>query len=152
MLDVGRLTLLLVGMSLSATGLADDASASTTSAELLPPVTYAVEASHGDWNYAPRWRLAHDAVDMPSYANDWSQRSMNVAFHDSDTFSRMSKLRNLSLLTFAEIGRARLFLGVDDNGIVGVHLRAFHRLGDERYLEVVRMPYLKKAQPPAANQ
>lgn len=152
MLNVGRLILLLVGVSFSATGLTDDASPSTSSVDVLPPVTLSIESAHHGLDYAPRWRLTHHPVATPTYTNDWSPRSMNVAFHDSGTFSRMSKLRNLSLLTFAEIGRARLFLGVDDNGIVGVHLRAFHRLGDERYLEVARMPYLKKDQPPADTE
>jgi hypothetical protein len=50
-------------------------------------------------------------------------------------------------LTLAEIGQTRLFLGVDDDGFVGLHFCTLPRYGDERYLEVVRMPYLKKDEP-----
>jgi hypothetical protein len=61
--------------------------------------------------------------------------------------ARVSKLRNLSLLTLAEIGQTRLFLGVNDEGLVGLHFNALPRDSDGRYLEVVRMPYLKENEP-----
>jgi hypothetical protein len=53
----------------------------------------------------------------------------------------------LSLLTLAEIGQTRLFLGVNDEGLLGLHFNALPRDGDERYLEVIRMPYLKEHEP-----
>lgn len=146
MLNVSRMTLLLIGMSFSATGFADDAGPSTTSVDELPPVTLSIHTINDSWDLGSRWRLSHP-VETPTYTYDWSRPGVNVAFQDSGTLARVSKLRNLSLLTFAEFGRARLFLGVDNNGIVGVHFRAFHRVGDERYFEVVRMPYLKKGEP-----
>lgn len=146
MLKVGRMTLLLIGMSFSATGLADDAEPATTGIDELPPATLSIHTMYNDWDLGSRWRLPHP-VETPTHTYDWSRPGVNVAFQDSDTLTRVSKLRNLSLLTFAEFGRARLFLGVDNNGIVGVHFRAFHRVGDERYFEVVRMPYLNKDEP-----
>lgn len=151
MLSVGRIALLLVAMSFSAAGFADDAKPSMASADTAPVGTLALHAIDGEWAYASRWRLS-DPVETITYSNDWLRPAVNVDFHDSGTLARVSKLRSFSLLTFAEIGRARLFLGVDDNGIVGLHMRAFHRVGDERYLEVVRMPYLRKNQPENATQ
>lgn len=146
MLNVGQMALFIVGMSLSAASIADDAKSSAMDVEALPEVTLSAQATFEQWNYASRWQLSHP-VETMAYSNDWSQPTVNVDFQESGALARVSKLRSFSLLTFAEIGRARLFLGVDDNGIVGLHMRAFHRIGDERYLEVVRMPYLKKNQP-----
>jgi len=40
-----------------------------------------------------------------------------------------------------------LFFGVDKEGTVGIHFRGLPRYGDDRCLEVVRMPYLKKSEP-----
>ncbi len=146
MLKVGRIALFIVGMSLSAASSADDAKPSTTRVAALPTVTLSPQAMHDEWDHGSRWQLAHP-VETMEYSNDWSGPSVNVDFEDSGVLARVSKLRNLSLLTFAEIGRTRLFLGVDGNGLVGLHFRAFHRVGDERYFEVVRMPYLKKDPP-----
>jgi len=148
MLKVGPMTLLVVALSLSAATFADDALPTASDDGTLLDASLSAQALYEQWNYSARWKLSHP-VEAPAYSNEWSRAAVNIDFHDSGTVSRLSKLRNLSLLTFAEIGKARLFLGVDDNGIVGLHLRAFHRLGDERYLEVVRMPYLKKNEPAA---
>ena len=146
MLNVGRITLLLITLSFSTAGLADDAEPSTASADTAPIGALSQEAINHEWNYSSRWRLSHPVEPM-TYVKDWSQPTVNVTFQDSGALARISKLRSFSFLTFAEIGRTRLFLGVDDNGIVGLHMRAFHRVGDERYLEVVRMPYLEDDQP-----
>jgi len=141
-----RMLFLLASTLLSATCPADDTKSSTKDSAALPEVTLSLEAIHEQWDYASRWRLPHP-VEPIAYTRDWSQPTVKVDFYDSGALARVSKLRSFSLLTFAEIGRARLFLGVDDNGMVGLHMRAFHRVGDERYLEVVRMPYLKIDQP-----
>ena len=65
----------------------------------------------------------------------------------ASALARVSRLRSLSLLTLAKIGQTRLFLGVNEEGLVGLHFIAFLRDGDERYLELVRMPYLKENEP-----
>lgn len=141
-----RMVFLLASTLLSATCLADDAKSPTKDSAALPEVTFSVQAMYEQRAYASRWRLSHP-VETMAYAKDWSEPTVNVDFQDTGPLSRVSKLRSFSLLTFAEIGRARLFLGVDDNGIVGLHMRAFHRVGDERYFEVVRMPYLENDPP-----
>lgn len=145
MLNVGRITLLLVALSFSAAGFADDAEPATASTDTVPVGPLSLQAIHDEWDYASRWQLSHP-IETMAYAKDGSRPAVNIDFQDSGALARVSRLRNLSLLTFAEIGRTRLFLGVDDDGIVGLHFRAFHRVGDERYLEVVRMPYLKDDQ------
>ena len=151
MLNVSRMMLLLIGMSFSATGLADDAAPESGDIDGQPPVTLPAQTMYEDWALESRWRLS-DPIEVPTHTYDWSQPRVNVPFQDSGVLARVSKLRNLSLLTFAEIGRARLFLGVDNNGIVGLHFRAFHRVGDERYLEVARLSYLNKNEPGDATE
>ena len=58
--------------------------------------------------------------------------------------ARVSRMRKLSLLTLAQSGQSRLFLGVNEEGLVGVHFSAFSLRNDGDYLELVRLPYLKK--------
>lgn len=144
--NVSRTVLFLASSLLSAAAFADDAEAPLDDSSVLPEVTLSAQAVQERWEYASRWRPTYP-VETLVYSNDSSRPGVNVDFRDSDALARVSRLRNLSFLTFAEIGRARLFLGVDESGIVGLHLRAVHRLGDERYLEVIRMPYLKQDQP-----
>ena len=59
---------------------------------------------------------------------------------------RASRLRSLSLLTLAEFRKSRVFLGVDDRGVLGLHINAA-RKSDDRHLEVARMPWLRGKQP-----
>lgn len=145
MLKPSRMMLVIIGISFSGAGFADDAKYSDANGETLPAVTLSLKALPAEWDYAPRWQPSHPIRTM-AYSSDLSQPIPNFNFQDSGALASLSKLRGLSLLTFAEIGRARLFLGVNEDGVVGLHLRAFHRYGDKRYLEVVRMPYLKEDQ------
>lgn len=66
-----------------------------------------------------------------------------VEFSDGDTLSRLTKVRFLSLLTVAEFRQSRLFFGVNDSGIVGVHLTGSSKGQRERFLELARMPHLE---------
>lgn len=76
----------------------------------------------------------------------------DLEFHDSGILGRASRLRSLSFLTLAEVGRTRLFLGVNQEGLVGLHFRGFSRHSSSRYLELARMPYLKNSQPDTEKQ
>ncbi len=143
MLKPSRMLLLIIGISFSGAGFADDARPSDTDGATLPAVTLSLDALPAEWGYAPRWQPSYPIQTM-AYSSDLWQPFPKFDFEESGALASLSKLRGLSFLTFAEIGRARLFLGVSEDGVVGVHFRAFHRYGDERYLEVVRMPYLKK--------
>jgi hypothetical protein len=131
---MGQLT---IGMLLSTAGLADEAKSSKT-------VT--VESLLAESAYAPRWQLYHP-VEATTYASSWRQPIADVDFQDNSTLARVSKLRNLSFLTLAESRKTRLFLGVNDDGLVGLHFIVVPKYGDERYLSLVRMPYLKKDEP-----
>jgi len=141
-----RMTLLTIGMLLPAAGFADDVQPSNTVSEPLPAVTLSVEALHAESGYTSRRHLFHP-VEALAYSDDWPRAIADVDFQDDSALARVSKLRNLSLLTLAEIGQTRLFLGVNDEGLLGLHFNALPRNGDKRYLEVVRMPYLKENEP-----
>ncbi len=140
------MTLLTIGMLLSAAGFADDAKSSNTDSEPLPEVTLSVQALHAESGYTSRWQL-FDSVEAIANSDDWPRAIADLDFQDDSALARVSKLRNLSLLTLAEIGQTRLFLGVNDEGLVGLHFNALSRDGDGRYLEVVRMPYLTENEP-----
>jgi hypothetical protein len=140
------MTLLTIGMLLSAAGLADDTKSSNTDSEPLPEVTPSVQALHAESGYASRWHL-FDSVEAMAYSDDWPQTIADFDFQDDSALARVSKLRNLSLLTLVEIGQTRLFLGINDDGLLGLHFNAFPRDGDAHYLEVIRMPYLKENEP-----
>ncbi len=140
------MTLLTIGMLLSAAGFADNAKSSSTDSEPLPEVTPSVEALYAESGYTSRRHL-FDSVEAMAYSDDWPRTIADFDFQDDSALARVSKLRNLSLLTLAEIGQTRLFLGVNDEGLLGLHFNAFPRDRDGRYLEVVRMPYLKENEP-----
>lgn len=138
--------LLPIGMLLSAAGLADDTKSSKTDDELLPTATHSVETLLAESQYASRWQLDY-AVDAMAYSDDRQRPIADFNFRDGSAMARVKKLRNLSLLTLAEIGQTRVFLGVNDDGLVGLHFNLLSRASEERYLEVARMPYLKQDEP-----
>jgi len=116
-------------------------------ASLLPmTIAYADETSSRDWSRelstsAPDTLLVPTSVlpaDSPSAYSSFGK----LAFQDSSAVGRASKIRSLSLLTLAEFKRSRLFLGVNNRGVLGLHYRAFKQ-GDDRCLEVARLPYLR---------
>jgi hypothetical protein len=138
--------LLTIGMLLSASGSADDAKFSNTDSETLPEATLPLDGLHAELGHTSRWH-SFDSVEAMAYSGDWPRAIADFDFQDDSALARVSKLRNLSLLTLVEIGQTRLFLGVNDEGLLGLHFNAFPRDGDGRYLEVVRMPYLKENEP-----
>ena len=141
MLRANWMVLLIVGTLLPAAALADDAIVSRGDGEPAPIPALSLESLQAQPAHAPRWQLNHP-IETMTYAEDWSRPMSNFDFQDSGILGRASKLRNFSFLTLAELGEARLFLGVNDEGLVGLHFRAFPRHSSGRYLELVRMPYL----------
>lgn len=137
---------LTISMLLPAAGIADDESPSNTDGESLPHVTLSVDALNTELWHVSRWQ-PFDQVEATTYSNEWSRPVAEFDFQDANALARISKLDSLSLLTLAEIGPTRLFLGVNDEGFVGLHFDVFSHDVGERYLEVVRMPYLKEKQP-----
>ena len=146
MLKASWMALLIIGMLLSAAGFADDAKSSNADGGPLPLVTLSVETLLTESEYASRWQPSHP-VEAIAYSDDWPRPIADFDFQDASALARFSKLHSLSLLTLAEIGQTRLFLGINDDGLVGLHFSTFSRYGDEHHLEVVRMPYLTKNEP-----
>ena len=146
MLKASWMALSVIGMLLSAAGFADDAKSSNTDGEPLPAVTLSVETLLAESEHAPRWQLFYP-VEAMAYSDYWPRPIADFDFQDASAWARVRKLRSLSLLTLAEIRQTRLFLGVDEEGLVGLHFSFFPHHDDERYLELVRMPYLKEKAP-----
>ena len=89
------------------------------------------------------WRLS-EPVDLIALAELAPHPLNELHFEDSDLVSRLSKLRGLSMLTMAEVGPARLFFGVNDEGLVGLHFNTGLSDPDDVHVEVWRLPYLQK--------
>jgi hypothetical protein len=143
MVKASWMALLTIGLLWSAAGFADDVQSSKTDGELLPVVTLSVETMLAESEYPSRWRPV-DPTEATAYSDDWLRPIADFDFQDAGVLSRVSKLRGLSLLTLAEFGQTRMFLGVNEEGLLGLHFDAFPHNGGDRYLEVVRMPYLRK--------
>jgi hypothetical protein len=140
MLDARWMLLLLICGLLSAHCFADEAD--DAASDPAPDTSLAVEAAHADLAYASLWQLRYP-LELTISADDWQSSIADLEFKNGGVFERLSELHHLSFLTVAEIGQGRLFLGVNGDGLVGIHYRAFSRRNDEQYLEMIRMPYLK---------
>lgn len=136
------MVLCVFGSLLPTAVFADDASTPGADAPPLPVIAPAPETLPLDSLYSSRWKLSHP-VETMTYSDTSSAPIASFVFQDPGAFARVSKVRELSLLTVAEVGSTRLFLGVSDKGLLGIHLGALPRIGDGRCLELVRMPYLK---------
>lgn len=137
-----RMALLIIGVLWSATSLADEA-------ELAPTTS---ETSTTSWRNIDELFLVSayvyqlQSLDQNSFrANDdeWRRPLSEIDFQDGSPLGRASRIRSLSFVTFAEVGQARLFLGVNEDGLIGIHFRAFRRGNNTRHLEMMRMPYLR---------
>jgi hypothetical protein len=143
MLDARWALSVTIVMLLPAAGCAADEIVADTVAASWRGLTPAAAAMHAPSPTLSGLQSFH-AVGAMTGPGDWPRPIANFDFREGSALARVSKLRSLSLLTLAEIGRTRLFLGVNDEGLVGLHFKVLARAGDERYLEVVRMPYLKE--------
>ena len=124
--------------------LADDArtaAADSYSSNLLPDTSQAYRL---DADNASSWQLP-PTIELSQYSNRATDALADLQFRDPGAFARVSKVRELSLLTLAEVGKSRLFFGVNYEGLFGFHLGARPRPGDERCVELARMPYLNSA-------
>ena len=143
MFKASWMVLLTIGMLLPARGIADEATTSETDGHALQDATISIEALQAElWN-ASGWHDIHP-VDAMAYSDNSPRPIGDFDFRETDALARVSKLRSLSLLTLAEFGQSRFFLGVNNEGLVGLHFDAFSRDDSERSLELVRMPYLKE--------
>ena len=140
--------LLSIGLLWSAAGFADDVPTARTDGDAITVMTLSVEMMLAESEF-PSHSRPSDSASVTAYSNDWLRPIADLDVQDADALSRFSKIRSLSLLTLAEFGHTRLFLGVNEEGLVGLHFDAFSRYRSERSLEVVRMPYLVEPRPAA---
>ena len=140
------MALFTIGMLLTAACIADEETHSSTDVGPLPDVTLSVDPLNPESWYSSRWQLSRSLEPM-AFSDDWPQAIADFDFQDRSALGRASRLDSLSFLTLAEIGQTRVFLGVNDEGLVGLHFNIFPRALGERQLEVVRMPYLKEKEP-----
>ena len=148
MLKTDRIVLIIVGILLSMAGLADDVQSSKADSHAASTATSSIETLLATLGHASPWQSV-SPDDATARADDQSRPIANLRFEDASALARFGKLRSLSLLTLAETGRTRLYVGVNADGLLGLHLSAYRRDDDDRYLEVVRMPYLKDSEPVA---
>ena len=60
----------------------------------------------------------------PTYSDIWLSQMDTLEFQDNSPLARISRIRELPLLTLAETPRSRLYLGVNGDGVFGLHFRA----------------------------
>lgn len=142
MLKANRIVLLTMGMLMSAPGFADDTEASNTS-DALGSKTLPKKASFAELKYAS-YVQSFDQVTAMTHDDRQPQLITDFDSYNTGIFARVSNARSLSLLTVAETGKTRLFLGVNGDGVLGLHFHALPRHGTMPNLELLRMPYLEK--------
>lgn len=139
-----RTVLLIVISLLHTAALADDVAISMMDDD---PVTVVPSSSLVKPPLPKRssnWQLSRPVAAM-AYSSESITDLAELNFQDPGAFARVSKLRQLSLLTLAEVGPARLFLGVNEKGLFGLHLGTLRSLGSDRCLELARLPYLENS-------
>ena len=143
MFAMGRLALPLIGLLFACTAAADDLAApqqaDDAAAEDSPTLKQLLDESA----YGARWRIPSQP-DATRSAPQLVQPLNDFAFQDNSGLGRVRQMRNFSLLTLAQSGQARLFFGVNEDGLVGLHFRAISREDEGRYLEFARMPHLEE--------
>ncbi len=121
---------------------ADESKATYTAASLPIVSSMSATAFLDELGHSSLWRLP-EPVNLIALADPHPHPLNELHFEDSDLVSRLSKLRGLSVLTMAEVGPARLFFGVNDEGLVGLHFNTGASDPGDIHVEVLRMPYLK---------
>jgi hypothetical protein len=132
MCRTGSISLLIFAMLMSASAAADEAA--------QPTLTPAAEAFLADLARAS-WMQSPDYSWPMSYTDNYLRPLPDVDFEDGSLLGRFSHLRRISFLTFAEIGEAQFFFGLNKEGLLGLHFNIDRKKRRER-LELLRMPYL----------
>jgi hypothetical protein len=140
------LILLSGSLLLPAAASAGDGTSSIKGAETRTIISQTVLALRAEPAYRFRWRRFRSS-HSPLDADAWRRPIADIGFEDRSALARVRKLRGFSLLTFAETRGARLFLGVNERGLLGLHFAALPGNGDQRYLQMARMPYLRAIEP-----
>lgn len=141
MIATRGIALISVFLGLSSGAFADDTEALYQPASVPLDASLSPTAFLDTLEYKSLWRLSYP-VDVISLSELQPHPLNDIRFEDSDLLSRLSKLRGVSMLTMAEIGAARLFFGVNYEGLVGLHFNSGASDPDARHVEMLRMPYL----------
>ncbi len=105
---------------------------------LLPAAAIGDDAF--DKLYESRWQLSH-SLDAATYLGELPEpsSSFRLAVDDGNSILRVTKIRSLSLLTLSGNERAKWFLGINEDGFVGIHFRGFSRSGAKRHLDIASL-------------
>lgn len=131
-------TLLCCALLLPVTAAADDAgepeSASSDASSTPDETAWSID------DFESRWRLSH-ALVSPAYTEYWPHSStlFDVDVDSDDSIMRVAKIRSLSLLTISGDERSKWFLGINENGLVGIHFRGFSRSSARQHLDVATL-------------
>jgi len=99
----GLLSVFAIGLLMSAASYADDESAAVAPKTLDDYV---------------------DAAGELTFSNYYISDLAAPEFQDNSPLARIRRIRDLPLLTLSETHDSRMFLGVNRDGIFGIHLRA----------------------------
>ncbi len=132
MCKTDSISVLVIAVLLSAGALADEPA--------QPKLTPAAEAFIADLERASKSQPP-DYYQSITYTDNFLRPLPDVDFEDGSLLGRVSHLRRVSLLTFAEIGEAQFFFGLNRDGLLGLHFNIDRKRREER-LELLRMPYL----------
>ena len=129
-----------IGVLLSLPGFADEAKSFNTPREPLPAAVPSAKVWLAGLNAAHRLQF------QPTEAVGFTRQGPipDFDFQNASVLTRFGKVRSLALVTVAETRQARLFLGVNNDGVVGLHFSALPRRGATSNLEWLRLPYLAK--------
>jgi len=145
MLYARSIAQLTLGMLLSVAGFAEEATPVMPENQWVLDIAFYLEEEPAESDYSALLETRFPVELTPSTV-DWPENIAELDFQDTSIYGRMSELRNLSLLTLAEFGQRRLFLGVNDSGLIGLHFGSFSGEKDQQYLEVVRLSYLDESE------
>lgn len=105
---------------------------------------YAVLSADWPWRYEAPLEAAPDLQHRAAPLD-------GIEFVDYSMLERLSGLKALSILTLGRFGDTTLILGVNSEGVLGVHFDTGLDEDGEDIAELARMPYLHDAQPEAPH-
>ncbi|MDX1515501.1 MAG: hypothetical protein R3288_01605 [Woeseiaceae bacterium] len=71
--------------------------------------------------------LDEDLLDIGTDSSSAMHPFRHIAFEEQTLLVRLGKLRGLSFLTVAEFEGSHLYIGVSDDGLVGLHFKNLSR-------------------------
>ena len=110
----------------------------------LPPEVIAGEGFFEELQRAWRWQAPTQEPVFVYTAESYAPLD-DLHFREGSSIERVARLRSVSLLTLAEARGSRLYFGVNDNEVLGIHFGAVSNDDGDRYFEIARMPWLHQA-------